>query len=234
MLPMGCREERPHPDAAAVDPDEARREAEALYTPPAAEEANEAGGTAVVGTPVSVSTGNGASLDADPVQVVLVWDGISNLHQSFFADPSIVTGLSAGLTGEVLGPANIYIRYDATNFRGSIRLQLRPDSLVRTPRRDGDVIMLQDLAPITTALAAYRSAVASQKDYRIESFSVGIESFRGARACIFDVAGRPPPDGRLVSPCVQINGREECGAPGPGGVRFQPAAAGHIAACLDR
>lgn len=233
LLPMGCQTESPRPTAPAVDPNEARRQAEALYTPPSAGDGKGSGVPAEGIVPAAVSTEGGATLDVDPVPVVLVWDGISNLHQSFFADPAIVTALSAGLTGEVLGPANIYIRYDSTNFRGSIRLQLRPDSLARKPRRDGEVILLQDLAPITTALAAYRSAVASRKDYRIESFRVGIESFRGPRACIFDVAGRPPPDGRLVSPCVQVNGREECGAPGPEGVRFQPAVAGQVAACLD-
>ena len=162
-----------------------------------------------------------------------MWDGISHLHQSFFADPNIVTPLSAALTGEVRGPANVYVRYDSTNFRGSVRLQLRPDTLVRKPRRTGDALLLQDLAPITVALARYRSDVASQKDLRIESFQVGIESFRGPRACVFEVAGRPPPDGRLVSPCVSLNGQERCGTPGPEGVRFTPDVAADIAACLD-
>jgi len=176
---------------------------------------------------------DGPTVDGDPVQVVLVWEGISTLHQSFFADPDIVTGLSAGLTGSVRGPANVYVRYDSTNFTGSIRLQLRPDTLVRKPRRTGDAILLQDIAPVTEALAGYRTDVASRKDYRIESFAVGVESFRGARACVFTVAGRPPPDGRLVSPCVQLNGKEYCGTPGVEGVRFPPDVADSIAACLD-
>lgn len=213
-----------------VDPDEARRQAEALYTPAEPPAAEPAPGAA---TPAADVQTGGAAVDAEPVQVVLVWDGISNLHQSFFADSGIVTGLSAGLTGEVRGPANVYVRYDSKKFTGSIRLQLRPDTLVRKPRRTGDAILLQDLAPITTALARYRTDVASQKDYRIESFAIGVESFRGPRACIFTVAGRPPPDGRLVSPCVEVNGKERCGTPGPEGVRFAPDVADDIAACLD-
>lgn len=248
-LANGCEPPPVVPEAPAVDPDEARRQAEALYLSPtgasstapssgdgpaSAAPSTDTPAPQAAGSPqAEVGSAGGARIDADPVQVVLVWDGISHLHQSFFADPDIVTSLSAGLTGEVRGPANVYVRYDATNFRGSVRLQVLPDTLVRKPRRTGDALLLQDLAPITVALARYRSDVASQKDLRIESFKVGIESFRGPRACIFEVAGRPPPDGRLVSPCVEINGKQQCGSPTPEGVRFPADVAADIATCLD-
>lgn len=234
LAALSCEPPPAEPDPPAVDPDEARRQAEALYLSADDEAAPAAAPPPVADVPSGeVASGGGATIDADPVQVVLVWDGISHLHQSFFADPEIVTSLSAGLTGEVHGPANVYVRYDSKKFTGSVRLQLRPDTLVRKPRRSGDSILLQDLAPITVALARYRSDVASRKDYRIESFKIGVESFRGPRACVFEVAGRPPPDGRLVSPCVEINGKQRCGTPGPEGVRFDSESAADIAMCLD-
>lgn len=232
FLALACSGEPVSDEPPPVDPDEARRQAEALYTPeePAPVGAGAGAVEAASGAQVDVDD---ASVQHAPVQVVLVWDGISALHQSFFADSEIVTGLSSDLAGEVRGPANVYVRYDSTKFTGSIRLQLRPDTLLRKPRREGDAILLQDIAPVTRALATYRTAVASRKDYRIESFAVGIESFRGPRACVFTVAGRPPPDGRLVSPCVQVNGKEHCGVPGTDGVRFAPDIADDVAACLD-
>jgi len=95
------------------------------------------------------------------------------------------------------------------------------------------VVRLQDLAPITTALATYRSAVASRYDVRVESFHVGIESFRGAHSCIFTVTGTPPPDGRVLSPCVEIDSQQQCGEPSADGTRFSPDAAATIRTCLD-
>ncbi len=232
-----CAGEPEAPPEPEVDPAEAIRKAEALYVAPPAPAADPAvapaGAVAPTGAVAGdVSTGGGA-VTAEPVQIVFVWEGISTLYQSFFSDPEIVTDLAAGFAGEVRGPANVYVRYDSEHHRGSIRLQVRPDTLPRPPRRTGDTIALQDLAPLTTALATYRSSAASRKDLRLESFKVGLESFRGARSCIFQVAGTPPPDGRLVSPCVQINGKDRCGDPGPVGVTFPADAADDIAACLD-
>ncbi len=169
----------------------------------------------------------------EPVQVVLVWQGIGQLHKGFFSDQDLVTGLSADLGGAVTSPANIYVRYDSKTFVGSIRLQLRPDTLELPVAAADDRIQLQALAPVTTALASYRSGVAGRFDLRVDSFSVGIESFRKGHGCIFGVAGLAPPDGRIVSPCVEVDGRQQCGEPGPDGVRFEPQVARVIRTCLD-
>lgn len=184
--------------------------------------------------PVGSVVAGGADLSsAEPVQIVLVWQGIGPLHKSFFSDADATTGLSVGLAGAVLAPANIYVRHDNKEFVGSVRLQLRPDTLRLPVRHDGDVVVLSDLAPITRSLAAYRTDVAQRFDVRVQSFSVGIESFRGAQSCIFGVAGQPPPDGSILSPCVVINGQQVCGQAEAAGVRFDPASAGAVRRCLD-
>ena len=170
---------------------------------------------------------------AEPVQVVLVWQGISTLHKGFFSDPKATTALSVGLAGTVEAPANIYVRYDSTDFTGSVRLQLRPDTLRLPVRHQGEVVALSDLAPITRALAGYRNDIAGGYDLRLQSFTVGIESFRGADACVFGVAGTPPPDGSVVSPCVVVAGQQQCGQPEADGVRFTPEVARAIRGCLD-
>jgi len=176
----------------------------------------------------------GAVALVDPVQPELQWSGVGNLHKSFFTDTDVIQQLSADLTGEVRSPAPIAVRYDSKAFMGQIHLLLDPGALPRPVGGSGDVIQLQDLAPLTTALARYRSAVASRFDLRVESFSVAIESVRSGRACTFRVAGPPPPDGRLVSPCVRINGADRCGEPTPEGVRFAADAAADVRACLDQ
>ena len=169
----------------------------------------------------------------EPVELVLVWQGIGALHKSFFSTPALTAALSAGMGGTVKGPANIYIRHDNEEFVGSIRLQLRPDTRILPVAISGDSVRLQDLAPITAALATYRSAVAGHFDFRVESFHVGIESFRGPHSCIFGLTGSPPPDGRVLSPCVQIDGVETCGTPTEEGVHFTPEAAKIVRSCLD-
>ena len=178
-------------------------------------------------------SGGGAAL-VDPVQPELQWTGVGNLHKSFFSDTAVVQQLSADLTGAVRSPAPIAVRYDSKAFTGQIHLLLDPGALSVPVSGSGDVIQLQDLVPLTTALARYRSAVAARFDLRVESFSVAIESVRPGRACTFRVAGPPPPDGRLVSPCVRINGADRCGEPTPDGVRFTADAAADVRACLDR
>ena len=170
---------------------------------------------------------------SDPVEVVLVWEGISALHKGFFTDLELYSELTSDLTGHITSPVDLYIRYDSEEMIGDIRLRLAPDALPQDPSTAGDRIDLQALAPITTALASYRSNVAARFDFRVESFRVGIESYRGHRICSFSLAGKPPPDGRLISPCVEINGQQECGAAAPGGVVYSPEAAAHIKACLD-
>lgn len=167
-----------------------------------------------------------------PVEVVLVWQGVGDLHRGFFSDPEAAGLLARGLSGAVTGPANVYVRYDGAAFSGQIRLQLRPGTLLLPVEGDGELVDLQALSPITRALAAYRSNVAGRFDLRVESFAVGIESVRGTHACVFGVAGDPPPDGSVVSPCAEVDGRRVCGEPGPAGVRFDPELAAVVRGCL--
>lgn len=227
---MGCAE--PAPPAVGVDPAAAEAQAEALAARQAEERA-QAERAALAQQPSGVQAGGAQVEAAEPVQVVLVWEGIGPLHKGFFSDAQATTGLSVGLAGTVRAPANVYVRYDSASFAGSVRLQLRPDTLRLPVRHQGDVVALGDLAPITRALAAYRSDVAGRYDVRVESFAVGIESFRGADGCVFGIAGAPPPDGSVVSPCVVVGGQQRCGQPEADGVRFPPEVARSIRSCLD-
>jgi len=169
----------------------------------------------------------------EPLPVILIWEGIGALHKGFFSDGTARTALSVGLGGTLKPPANIYVRHDNEKFIGSVRLRLLPQTLALPVRREGDLVALQDLSPILQALASYRTDIAQRFDVRIASFSVGIESFRGSTSCIFGVTGDAPADGRVVDPCVQINGQARCGQPEAGGVRFEPEHARAVAECLD-
>ena len=188
-------------------------------------------GSADPGPSPTVSAG---SLDdAEPVQVVLVWDGIGPLHKSFFSDQEAVTELATDLAGHLKPPADVHVRYDSQEMLGDIQLRLAPDALVSPVAATQERVNLQALVPITTALASYRSNVAARFDFRVESFRVGIESYRGHRICQLSLAGTPPPDGTLISPCVTINGQQHCGEAAAEGVTFSQEAAAHLRACLD-
>lgn len=180
----------------------------------------------------SLEAAEGAQV-AELAQVVLVWEGISDLYKSFFSDRDAVTELAAGLGPWLESPADVTIRYNTEDSVGDILIKLRPGQMRQPVSVDGDVVGLQGLAPITVALATYRSTIASRFDFRVESFRVSLESYRGARVCQLSLAGAPPPDGRLISPCVSINGHRVCGQPTSAGVRFPAQSAADLAACLE-
>ena len=163
-----------------------------------------------------------------------MWEGISGLYKGFFSDRDAVTELAEGLGPWLESPVDVTIRYNAEDSVGDILVKLRPGQLRQPVSVDGDTIDLQGLAPVTVALAAYRSSIASRFDFRVESFRVSLESYRGARVCQLTLAGAPPPDGRLISPCVQINGQGICGQPTQEGVVFPSQSAADLAVCLDR
>ena len=169
----------------------------------------------------------------DVPPVVLVWTGIGDLHKGFFTTQDIVTALTFALDGTVAPPANVHIRFDSRWHKGWIQLQLRPGTLKLKVGGEGDVIRLQDLSPIMQGLATYRSTVSARYDMRVESFHVGIESYRGPMRCVFGVGGLPPPDGKTVSNCVEINGQSHCGEQEPGGFRFTSEVAAKIRDCLN-
>lgn len=166
--------------------------------------------------------------------IPITYEGINTLYKSFFGDPALQSQLLAGLAGAVGGAPELSVRYDELAVRGHIRLKVPPGGLTLPVRADGDRVMVQDLVPIMVALDTYRVGLGARYDLRLLNFRVGIELRGGGRTCLFGPAGDPPPDGSVVSPCVDVGGQRECGAPGPNGVLFEPAVAAAIRACLGR
>lgn len=223
LLGLAACGDPPPPAAPEPTPEEALAKAEALAAPAASP------GAAVAPSPAPPPKDGVEAPD-----LVFVWHEIGPLYQSFFTHQEVITALQADLHGWVQGPVNIHIYYDQQRFVGDIRLQLLPGTLVRPVTISGTDVALGELAPITTALATYRSAVSGRFDVRVESFRIGIESFQGPRHCLFTAAGAPPPDGKLVSPCVTLNSQARCGEPQAGGsVRFGAALAKDVQECLE-
>lgn len=172
-------------------------------------------------------------MDAPAIGVELSFDGVAPLHQGFFADAQALSLLGRSMHGHHADPVPVRVSFDSERHLGTIRLQIDPGALSTPIRRHGDTIRLADLAPVTTALAAYRSDLASRLDFRIQSFHIRLFSVRGRDSCTFELAGKPPPDGRTISPCVIVDSEEHCGQPGAEGVTFAPKVANKLAACLD-
>ena len=167
-----------------------------------------------------------------PIEVVLVWDGISPLHQSFFIDNEAMTQLGKDLSASVKPPANVYISFDSNRHIGRILLRLLPGTGIDLAGERDDQVELNRISPVLQALARYRSRVASRYDTRVEAFRIGIESFRGTSHCRFGAAGTPPPDGTVVDPCVRINGASRCGEANGALLGFEPSVIETIRACL--
>jgi len=204
------------PPEPPVDPVSARAEAEALartVAPPAV-------------APVATTPG-------EPAELVFSWHEVGPLYQGFFLDQVAVTQLATDWSGRLAGRANVHVYWDEANDIGRIRLQLLPGTLTNPVGGEGEVLRLQDLAPLTEPLARYRERLAGQFDVRIASFRVELESVRGARLCVVSIIGGHPPDGRVISPCVEFNGQEVCGRPEAAGVRFTADQAEDLRACLD-
>ncbi|MEY3212693.1 MAG: hypothetical protein RIT28_3174 [Pseudomonadota bacterium] len=184
--------------------------------------------TAAAPAPEAPPAVEGAAL----VPVEITWEGVGPLHQSYFSDREAMTALSVALAPLLNGPVQLFIRYDNKTFQGQLRVRVPPGGFLRPPAESGRSIDLAALAPITTALASYRRAIASRFDVRVDGFAVGIELYRGPTSCVIGVGGAPPPDGRVVSPCVRVNGAEICGEPSASGVTFSEENLKKVADCL--
>ena len=168
----------------------------------------------------------------DAAQVVMIWQGISPLHKSFFLDEAAVEQLGRDLSAHVQAPANIYISFDSKWHVGRILLRLLPGTGIGLEPGDGTAMNLGVVSPVLQGLARYRSRIAARYDTRVESFHVGIDSFRGPTHCRFSATGPLPPDGTMIDGCVQLNGEDQCGVPGDAGVQYDDATAEAIRACL--
>ena len=182
--------------------------------------------------PVVTTSPTPAAATSDPALVAITWDGIGRLHQSFFGETGAVGRLGADLSTTMKTPAKVRIAYDDTAVRGEIHAVADAGALLTPLTADGEVFGLQSLAPITMALARYRSGVAMRYDLRIHNFEVGVESTRGGLRCVISPVKTRPPDGRVISPCVSIGGVATCGELGEAGVRFSPTAASQLRVCL--
>lgn len=167
---------------------------------------------------------------AEPVQLVLVWEGISPLHKSFFSDSAAMEQLGRDLAGSVKAPANVHIAFDSHRHIGRILLRLLPNTGIGLVGERG--VSLDSVSPVLQALARYRDAISGRYDTRIAAFRIGLDSYRGVTHCRFGAAGTLPPDGTVVDGCVLINGRPECGTVSGTGQEFSEETVSRLRECL--
>ena len=105
----------------------------------------------------------------DAAQVVMIWQGISPLHKSFFLDEAAVEQLGRDLSAHVQAPANIYISFDSKWHVGRILLRLLPGTGIGLEPGDGTAMNLGVVSPVLQGLARYRSRIAARYDTRVES-----------------------------------------------------------------
>ena len=169
----------------------------------------------------------------DPIAIELIWDGIGPLYKGFFAQQEPLTQLAQRLAPHVKPPAQLHISWNQEELLGGIRLEVPPGGFNSPPTVTQGVLSVHQLAPITVALAAYRDDLAGRFDIRLQSFVVGLDRTRGPAQCRLGITGTPPPDGSELDPCLLLNGRPECGVPGPGGLLFRGDALKVVRRCFE-
>ena len=205
--------------SASIMAEQAEATAAVVRTDEPAAEAS----ASIAAAPVPEATGS-------PVPVVLVWDGLSPLHQSFFSDSDAVDQLGRDLAAHIQPPANVYVSFDSHRHIGRILLRLLPDTGVGLQGSESD--MLSGVSPVLQGLARFRDAVASRYDTRVAAFRIGVDSYRGTTHCRIGASGPLPPDGTVVDACVLINSQRVCGTPSATGVAFDEATIEALQQCL--
>jgi len=232
LFALACAEE---PVAPTMSKKEAEEQALAVLeaSQTKAAETVSVGSDSQVGTgqtqkKVLQKTADGASAVA-----VLNFTGVGGLYKGFFSDSKAVAALGENLTGSVTSPALVHVRYSEADLAGSIALEVTPSELLLSPgvSEKGNVV-LQDLAPALAALAKYRSAIAGRFDLRVDTFKILLLASKGSHVCVLGAAGPMPPDGSLVSPCVEVDGSEVCGNAAADGVQFPEESQRIIQQCL--
>lgn len=151
-----------------------------------------------------------SGVEAQPVVLVLEFEGLGALHKSFFTDERVTSELQKRLLGHVNGAVGLVVSYDSGRGLGSIRIQAESDQFTR-PLGGPEAVDLESAVPLTKTVAFYRDWVASNFDFRVQNFDVSLELTRGSNVCTFKPEGAPPPDGTQISPCFMAGSEEVCG-----------------------
>ena len=159
----------------------------------------------------------GKSTDAAPVigaegsaVVNLRFNGLSPMYMGYFAEPSFVGGLGAGLGHCTQDPVDVVVSYDMEQRQGTILVSTAPRSLGCVPKRAGKGWDLSGMTAVGRALSGYRDELAAFRDFRISNFQIGVAYLRGAHLCTLYYGGQFPPDGSAFSPCVDLAGVKHC------------------------
>lgn len=150
---------------------------------------------------------------AEGVAIDIAYSSIGKLHRGYFENAELTGALSVAAKACVDDTLDMVITYDEVERTGRVVVSMLHDRLKcrATPVDTG--LDVSALLPLTTALAAYRNAVAAKKDIRIYGFRTGVHVRDGAGTSTLWIEGQDPIDGTTVSPCVEVDGFESC-APG--------------------
>lgn len=201
---LGCEEKTEAERKAEI-----KREAEAEVVEQLAEAAPSA-------APVAAPVATGAPVPASAAPVTFVWDHIGKLHQSFFRDAGATARLASDLAPHLTAAPRVKISYDDPKVQGFIAVELGKGGLTRPLVTTPTSVVLQDLAPLTTALSTYRDGIAMRYDLRIANFQAVVAMENAGITCRFMPVKTSPNNGTVISPCIVLGGAPICGEPGDG------------------
>jgi len=142
--------------------------------------------------------------------VRLELQGLSRMYRYHFSEAEFTDPLAEALGTCFEGWVDVVVAYDNEERQGRIYVHTPHDRLRCRPLVTGAGLDVRPLAPIGRALAQYRDALASQRDFRLANFLTGVRVVQGVHVCDLWAEGQNPPDGTTFSGCVTLQGHEVC------------------------
>jgi hypothetical protein len=154
---------------------------------------------------------------SEPVYPNIQFVTLSDLHQNFFSEPTIIDSLAQELGGHVNEGVDMEVAFE--HNAGQIKIfQNKP------------LQKLEDLRPVGVALGQYRHDVAARFDLRVLSFEIWLIVGK----CRFSTLPDAKLSGGFLSPCYYF-GKEtqaQCGEYTTEGIQWSAAQEKQILECL--
>lgn len=160
--------------------------------------------------PLPAAPAAAADTLSEPVDVRFAFQKIANNYRYYFSEPEFTGPLEQALGACFDEYAEVVVTYNLETLVGRIFVQTPRNRLGCAPIVTEHGLDVRPLVPVTRALAAYRDALASGRDFRLANFAIGVRVVDGVQICDLWAEGQNPPDGSTFSACVTLQGHDVC------------------------
>jgi hypothetical protein len=185
---------------------------------------------AVPASPQGKSTSR-RKLLTDDFDLIVDARGIRDVYQAWLIDPEYVDPLEEVLEPWLNGDVVVTIAPIEDTNKPLIFLEFDRPALTQLPGIDGNLLRIQELAPLSAALGSYRQSLGTVWPGFLPA-RIKLKISFPPYSCTFEDNRLASTRGDVLHACVEMNGREHCGTPDGGGARFNPEAMRGLEVCV--